>query len=242
MTEVDPLRQTRRAGGIKGRGARVFVELGELEIGRPRVNQGFIFERKRDRTRRYLESVGDEHECSRCFEFVLNLGKERQEIPMHDQYVRLGVIDRVKDLRRRQPDVYREQHRAHHGHGEIAFKITVTVPIHHGNRSGMPHTKSRKAAGELPDALAQGLVVVALMTAIDDLLQRSLGERRMQQLFNQQGIGIRRGSRFDQVVLHVGSLTSRCKSNPRRPATPPSRYSDPGLLCRRSCSARSSGH
>ncbi len=109
---------------------------------------------------------------------------------MHEDDVVLGVIDGVENLLRRQAHVDGVQHRAHHGHGEEAFEIAMAVPVHHRHRVAWPDAQIGERAGETADALSQGRVVVAAFVGVDDLLVRRGGERRVQELADQQRIGI----------------------------------------------------
>ena len=127
---------------------------------------------------------------------------------MDEQDLRACVIDRVSDLIVRQAHVDRLQDGTHHGNGEIAFQIAVTVPVHHGDGAAVPRAELAQPAGEPRDALAQRRVGHPHLSAIDDFLVRRLKEWRVEQLLDQQWIGVGRGRGGLDVVSHLSLLES----------------------------------
>ena len=142
MAEIDALGQTGGAGGVEGRGAGIFVEIGEVVAARRRRQQGFVLAGVG-----YLEAahrraiVGDQDELLHRFELILDDRQNRDEFDVDRNNVSLGVIQRVQNLFRRQAHIHRLQHRAHHRHGKEGFQVAMTVPVHDRHRAARPDTK-----------------------------------------------------------------------------------------------------
>ncbi|SAL88219.1 hypothetical protein AWB67_07553 [Caballeronia terrestris] len=68
----------------------------------------------------------------------------------------------------------------------------MAVPVHHRDGGAVLRAELREAAGQARDALAERAVGHALVATVDDLLIGRLGERCVQQMLDQQRIGISR--------------------------------------------------
>ena len=133
-------------------------------------------------------------------------GKSASPLLKRVDNVGLGMVQRVENLLRRQAHIYRLQHRAHHRHGEKGFEIAVAVPIHESHGIALPDAELLQAVGQPPQALEKLAIGEARMIAIDDLLIARRRHRRMQQLLDQQRIGIRRRRDFNGLQRHPGLL------------------------------------
>ncbi|MNV94528.1 hypothetical protein D3C71_1893360 [compost metagenome] len=118
---------------------------------------------------------------------------------MHQQHIRVCILQGVEDLRGRQAHVHREQRCAYHGNAEIRLQITVAVPVHHRHGTASAHVQARQGIGQLTDAALEIAVLVTHLAAIADLLVPMQAHGIDQQLLDQQGIGIRRRCGREQV-------------------------------------------
>ena len=103
---------------------------------------------------------------------------------------------------RRKPHVDRLQHHSHHRNGEKGFKKSVAVPVEHPDRLARAHADFCEGARQPPDPITQFGVGQALQVAVDDLLARRLGERRVEELLDQQRIRIGRRCYGDYSLVH----------------------------------------
>ncbi|SAL07657.1 hypothetical protein AWB81_08213 [Caballeronia arationis] len=193
VREIDALRQTRRARRIERGGARVLVEVREVVDGLARREHGLVFVREGDRMRDgFAAFVVDPDEGVHRFELVPDRIDDRQEVRMNEKDLRARMVDRVGDLRWREPHVDRLQHGTHHRNGEVAFEVAMAVPVHH--RDGAAHLRAvaAEAMCKARDALAHRAIGQARFAAIDDLLIGRMDERCMQQMLDQQRVRIRR--------------------------------------------------
>ena len=202
VAEVHALGHAGGAGGVEGGGPGVLVEIGELELGRGRGQEGLVFAGEPDAALRRLVQVGEQDEPFDRVDAALDLLDHRQELVVDEQVVVLGVVDGVEYLLGRQADVDGVQHRAEHGHGEKAFQVAVAVPVHHRHRVAGPDAQFGEGAGQPADPLAQVAVGVAEQVAVDDLLVRVVHHRGVEQVFDQQGIGVGGGGALDDRGGH----------------------------------------
>ncbi|MBS1144435.1 MAG: hypothetical protein H6R14_1841 [Proteobacteria bacterium] len=203
MAEIDALRVAGRAGRVEGRRLRVFVEIGEVVGGRCLGQHGLVLGGHRDRHSGHLGLIGEEHEGPDRFQRRRNLREDREEFAVDQQHVGLGVVQRVQDLLRAQADIHRLQDRPHHRHGEEAFEVAMAVPVHH--RHGLPGLDAQpgQAVGQPADALVERAVVVAQPALVRDFLFRRDGQRRQQQLLDEQRILIGRRRGLDEFDWHA---------------------------------------
>ena len=101
------------------------------------------------------------------------------------------MVDRVGDLFRREPDIDRLQHRSHHRDGEKRLEKPITVPIENADRVARANSYAVQGRSQASDALPDVAIGEALKIPIDDFLIRSLDNRRVPQLFEDQRILIR---------------------------------------------------
>jgi hypothetical protein len=94
------------------------------------------------------------------------------------------------------------KHHSHHRDGEKRFKESVAVPVEDPDRLARHYTDSCEGARQPPDPVAQFGVGHALQVAVNDLLARCLGERRMKELLDQQRIRIGRRCYGDYSLVH----------------------------------------
>ena len=188
MAVIDALGETGRTGRIKRRRLRILVEVGEVVVGRSRGEKRLIFadERQIARSRRGLIGHHD-HSLDVC-QFRLEAFHQPREFVIDDQGRALGVVDRVGDLFRRQPDIDRLQHHSHHRNGEKRFEKPVAVPIENADGVARANSNAMQGRSEAADALPDVAIGEALKIPIDDLLIRSLDDRRVPQLFEDQRI------------------------------------------------------
>jgi hypothetical protein len=98
------------------------------------------------------------------------------------------MIDRVDNLFRRQADIHRLQHRAHHRDREKRFEKAVAIPVEDPHGVTGHDTGFAQGRCETANPLLDLAVGEALQIAVDDLLIRSLHARRVPQLLEDQRI------------------------------------------------------
>ena len=89
------------------------------------------------------------------------------------------MIDRVRDLFRRQTDIHRLQDGPHHRNGKVGLQESIAVPVEHADGVAGADAEPGEAGREPPDALAQLAIGEALYVAIYDHLIGRLHQRRM---------------------------------------------------------------
>ncbi|SAL87988.1 hypothetical protein AWB67_07512 [Caballeronia terrestris] len=217
MREVHALGQARRSRRIERRGTGVFVEVGVVIARRTGRQHRLVFGRERDGVRaRVAARFVDPYESADRLELILDRFDHGQKIGVNEQHLRARVVDRIDDLRRRQPHVDRLKHGAHHRNRKVRLQIAMTVPVHDGYRGAVSHAQSMQAAGEPRDAFPQRRIGHAQLPAVDDFLVRCLNERRVQQMLDQQRISVGRWRRVVHGVLHRCLLESRDESGRHR--------------------------
>ena len=205
MAEEDALRPARRPGRMKGGRAGVFVEIGERIVRRAERQQGLIFAFDREVGFRRLGAVVHEDVGLDRLQVILEFLHQRQKVSVEEDRRRAAVVDRVGDVLGRKAHVDHLQDSAHHRHCEIALVIAVAVPFEDGDDVALIDANLGKTAGEPPDALAEGPVGVASEIAVDDLLIRRAHHRGVQEMLDQQRIGIGRRRRRNDLDRHDAS-------------------------------------
>jgi hypothetical protein len=64
----------------------------------------------------------------------------------------------------------------------------VTVPVHYRDGAAMQRSELAQTVGQPRDAFVQRRIGLAVLVAVDDLLIGRVGERRVQQMLDQQRI------------------------------------------------------
>ncbi len=190
MGEVDPLRPACRSRGVEDGRAGVLVEIGEREIRRSDRQQRLVFGLDREVGRGRLGPVVHQDVTLDRLQMGRELLDERQEVGVEQHRGRPAVDDRVGDVLGNEADVHRLHHRAHHRNGEIAFVVAVAVPFEDRDDVALIDADLGEAAGQPPDPLAKLAIGPAAQVAVDDLLVRRANHRRMQQMLDQQRIGV----------------------------------------------------
>ncbi len=205
VAEIDPLGQARGASGVEGGGLGVLVEVGEVVIGGGSGQQLFVLPGEGDgglHLLRILMVAVDQDEGLDALQALRHGLQQRKELAVHQYHVGPGMVQGIQHLLRRQAHIHRLQHGAHHGHGEEAFQIAVAVPVHHGHRVTGLHPQGRQGVGQAADALLQGAVGVADAVPVDDFLVRCMGQGGVQQMLDQQRVGIGGRSGLDELDRH----------------------------------------
>ena len=81
----------------------------------------------------------------------------------------------------------------------------MTVPVHHRHRLPSLDAKARQSAGQTADTLTQRAVGETQLALIGNFLIRRRRQRGMQQLLDQQRVGIGRRRRLDDFHGHSRS-------------------------------------
>ena len=187
MAEIHALRLPGGAGGVERRRARPLVEVGEDEERRARFDQRLVFAGHRQRRRRQLRPVVEQDEAAHLRQPGRQRLDQRQEIDIEQQGRGAGVVQRIEQLLGRQGEVPRLQHRAHHRDGEVAFVVAVAVPVQHRDHVAGLDAEIGQRAGQPPQPVAELPVGVPALAIDDDLLGRA-GQRRVQQMLDEQRI------------------------------------------------------
>jgi hypothetical protein len=133
---------------------------------------------------------------------VLDLFDQRQKIDV-EQYRRCArIVEHVGDVVRCQADVDRLKDGAHHGHSEIALVVAVAVPIEDGDHVALFDADLGQSAGEAADTLAEGAIGPSPDVAVHDFLIGRSNHWRMEQMLDEQRIGISRRRRLDDLDRH----------------------------------------
>ena len=206
MAEVDALRPAGGPGRVEHRRARVLVEVRERKILRAERQQRLVFAFDREIRLRRLGPVVHEHVVLDRLQMRPELLHQRQEIGVEQNCRRAAVDDRIGDVLRDQADVDRLHDRAHHRDREIALVITVAVPFEDGHDVALLDPDLGEPAGKPTDALAKLPVGAPPQIAIDDLLVGRAHHRGVQQVFDQQRIGVGRRCRRNDPDGHNSSL------------------------------------
>ena len=198
MAEIDALRPAGRSRRVENRGDGVLVEVREREIGRADRQQRLVFGLDRKVGPRRFGPVVHQDVGLHRLQMGRELLDERQEVGVEQHRRRAAVDDRVGDVLGNEADVHRLHHRAHHRDGEIAFVIAVAVPFEHRDDVALVDADLGEAARQPADPFAKLAIGAAAQVAIDDLLIGRARHRRMQEMLDQQRIGVgRRRRRYD---------------------------------------------
>src|SRR5580704_406999 len=168
MTEVDTLRRPRCPGRVKGGGKRVLIEVREVVIGRSAVQQVLIFAGECKAAGLRHRSVRHDDQSLYLGQLVLDAFQRWYEFIVEEKYRRARVIDRIRDLFRRQPDIHRLQDSPHHWNGKVGLQESIAVPVEHADGVAGADAEPGEAGREPSDALAQLAIREALHVAIDD--------------------------------------------------------------------------
>ena len=207
VAEIDAFGEAGRTGGVERCRARVVVKVGE---GVARVGAGeqrlVVGHERQPRLRLLAElELVDPDERLHTLDAIPNVFEDRQEFAVHQDDVVAGVIDGVENLLGGKPHVDSVQGGAHHGHGKEAFEIAVAVEVHDRHGVAGLNAELGQAAGQSANSLAEDAIAVARLRPIDDLLLGRAGERRLQQVLDQQCTGMGRSAPLDQVRDHKAS-------------------------------------
>ncbi len=213
MAEIDSLRPTRGSRRVEYCRAGVLVEIREREVLRADRQQRLVFALDREIGLRRLGPVMHENVVLNRLQMGLELLQQRQEVGIEQNRGRAGVVDRIGDVFRDQAEVDRLHDRAHHRNGEVAFVIAVAVPFEDGDDVALLDADIGEAAGEPSDAFAKLPIGAAPQVAIDDLLVGRAHHRGVQEMLDEQRIGVgRRGRRNDLDGHGAASLSLvKCK-------------------------------
>ena len=187
MAEIHPLWLPCRACGVESRRARPLVEVREDKERRAGFDQRLVFAGHRQRRRRQFEPVVEQDEAGHVRQPGRQRLDQRQEIDIEKHSRCAGFLQCVEQLLRRQGDVRRLQHSAHHWDREVAFMVAVGVPLQHRNDVAGLDAKIGQRTGQAPQSMAE-LPVGMPVLAIDDNLVGRAGQRRVQQMLDEQGI------------------------------------------------------
>ncbi len=199
---VDAFREAGSASRVKRRRLDVFVKVGKHEIWRRRREKLLVFAHQLESASHWGFTVGQDDQPLD----VGQLGQKRLhevcELVIDEKSRRTRVIDRVGYLLGRQPHVDRLQDNAHHRDGKKGFKESVAIPIENSDGVAGTYADPLESACKSADAFAKFEIGETLQVAIDDLLTRGLGKRRVQQLLDQQRIVVGRGGNDDFSFIH----------------------------------------
>ena len=207
MAEEYPLGFASRSSRIKCRCRRIFVEVFELKPALGGIQHGFIFDHaiigyfgfftivEINQFRGPLESIPDPFD-------------DGQKIRMHQDHIVFGMIDGIEYLLGRESDIDRMQYRAHHWNREKTLQVAMIIVVHHRYSVSFLHSYRSQAACELVYALGKYAVGITRITA-DNFLFGRAGQRRVQQVPDQQRIVIGRSSVcLDHFIMSSISLYS----------------------------------
>jgi hypothetical protein len=90
----------------------------------------------------------------------------------------------------------------HHGHREKALQVAVAVPVHHRHRVPLLYAQRLQRVGQALHPPVQFDIGVRHLVPVNDLPVREIGQRGRQDVFDQQGIFIRRRGFGDQLDGH----------------------------------------
>ena len=139
--------------GTAGRPARVthggrgaLVEVGPREAGLLGGEQTLVGERLAEG-----RGVPLPHHDDRLdrLEVVLDARQQRNERGIDDDAAVLGVVDDIRQLLGREPDVERVQHRPHAGDGEIRLEVALVVPAEGADAAIRPDAEPGEGGGQL---------------------------------------------------------------------------------------------
>jgi len=118
--------------------------------------------------------------------------QQRKEVAIDQQHIGLGVVESVENLLGIQAHIDRLQDGTHHRHGKEAFEIAMAIPVH--DRHSVPglDAEAGQPTGQTADPLTQRAVRVAHLSLVANLLLWRDRQGRVQQLLDEQRIGIRR--------------------------------------------------
>ena len=202
MAEAHALGGSGRTSGIEHRRLGVFVEIREFKTGAGAGKQGFVLVAERNGGIERCPFVINQDEMPYVCQTRRDLFDQREKLTVEQEHVGLGVNQGEGDLFGTQAHIHRLQDRPHHRHGKKTFQITVAVPVHHRHSCPGFHAKSAQTACQAADPLAQRAVSKAQAALIGDFLLRRKSQRRMQQMLDEQGIGIGRGGRLNDFDGH----------------------------------------
>ena len=205
MAEANSLGLPGRPGGIEHSRLGVFVEIREVEIRGGRCKQRLVFGSKRHRRIKQRRSlIVDQDVMTDSFQAWRDLRDQREKLAVEQQHVGLGMNQGKGDLFGAQAHIHRLQDCPHHRDGEKAFQIAMAIPIHH--RHGLPgfHAEAGQAAGQATDPLAQRAISKAQLALISDFLLWRERQWRMQQVLDEQRVGIGRRCWLNDFDGHGG--------------------------------------
>src|SRR5229473_867809 len=179
MTEVDTLRRPRCPGRVKGGRTGVLIEVREIVVGRSAEQQVLIFAGEWKAAGLGHLSVRHHDQSLYLGQLVFDAFQRWYKFIVDEKYRRARVIDRIRDLFRRQPDIHRLQDSPHHWNGKVGLQESIAVPVEHADGVASADAEPGEAGREPPDAITQLAICEALHVAIYDHLVGRLHERRM---------------------------------------------------------------
>ena len=152
MAVQHALRIARRARRVAQRAGGALVELGPLELRRFRRDQRLVTARLRQRGRRHVRVVGEDHAAFELRQPRLQLLDQRHERRIEEQPAILGVIDDVGDLLFEQPRIDGVADEARAGHAVVDLEVPEVVPGQRGDAIALLHAEPLQRVRELARA------------------------------------------------------------------------------------------
>jgi hypothetical protein len=202
MTEIHALGKASGSRRVERRRLRVLVEIRKVVFGGGCREELLIFAGELDVALRGLGPIGEDDECPHLVELRFDALEKPDELVVDQEHGRAGMIDCIRDLFLRQPDVHGLQDGAHHRDGEECLQKSIAVPVHHADGVAGANAEHLEAVCQSADPVAQLGIGQPPEIPIHDLLIRGLHHRCMQQLLDQQRIMMRRPRDLDEPAGH----------------------------------------
>ena len=205
--EVHTLGQPGGTGGVKGGGAGVFIQLGEIITGRRLGQQVLVLTGDGQRIAAFHAVVVEQNVGLHRLDAVLHRFQDRQEFAVHQDGVILGVVDGVEHLFRAEPHIHGVQYRPHHGNGEKRLQVTVGVPVHHRHGVAGLDALGCQGAGQTVYPLFKFPVGKIPITVGDGLLRRLAHAGFENAVDYQRRLHGGGGALDSEITAHSGSVT-----------------------------------
>ncbi len=178
VRERDAFWQTRRAGRVKDRRARVLVEVRERMGGVAPCDHVLVLPLARESGRK-RSRVARPDDLRDAGQLGANRIDDRQEFEIANKDACFRVVETIDELLFGKPHVDGLEDRADHRYGEVTLEITVTVPVHHRDGVTALYSQPAKRAAQPADPLAQHRVAEAPPT-VNNLRRGAVRQRREQ--------------------------------------------------------------